>query len=31
MSISKVSPGERIPYEFNVIIEIPMNADPDQV
>ncbi len=28
MSISEVSPGERIPYEFNVIIEIPMNADP---
>ena len=28
MSISKVSAGNKIPNEFNVIIEIPMNADP---
>ena len=28
MSISNVSAGERLPDEFNVIIEIPMNADP---
>jgi hypothetical protein len=28
MSISKVSAGEHLPHEFNVIIEIPMNADP---
>jgi inorganic pyrophosphatase len=28
MSISNVSPGDRLPDEFNVIIEIPMNADP---
>jgi inorganic pyrophosphatase len=28
MSISNVSAGERLPNEFNVIIEIPMNADP---
>jgi hypothetical protein len=28
MSISKVTAGEHVPHEFNVIIEIPMNADP---
>jgi inorganic pyrophosphatase len=28
MSISKVTAGDKIPNEFNVIIEIPMNADP---
>jgi inorganic pyrophosphatase len=28
MSISNVPPGEQLPHEFNVIIEIPMNADP---
>ena len=28
MSLHNVSPGERAPAEFNVIVEIPMNADP---
>jgi inorganic pyrophosphatase len=28
MSLHNVTPGERCPEEFNVIIEIPMNADP---
>ena len=28
MSLQKVTPGARAPDEFNVIIEIPMNADP---
>ena len=28
MSLDKVSPGKHVPAEFNVIIEIPMNADP---
>jgi inorganic pyrophosphatase len=28
MSLHNVNPGERAPEEFNVIIEIPMNADP---
>ncbi len=28
MSINEVSAGEQVPDEFNVIIEIPMNADP---
>ena len=28
MSLDKVSPGKNAPYSFNVIIEIPMNADP---
>ena len=28
MSISKVTAGDDVPQEFNVIIEIPMNADP---
>jgi inorganic pyrophosphatase len=28
MSISNVSAGDQLPGEFNVIIEIPMNADP---
>ena len=28
MSLSKVSPGKNVPESFNVIIEIPMNADP---
>jgi inorganic pyrophosphatase len=28
MSYDKVSPGKKIPETFNVIIEIPMNADP---
>jgi inorganic pyrophosphatase len=26
-----VTPGKNVPEAFNVIIEIPMNADPDQV
>ena len=28
MSLHNVTPGEMAPEEFNVIIEIPMNADP---
>ena len=28
MSFDKVSPGKKAPDEFNVVIEIPMNADP---
>ena len=28
MSLDRVSPGKKVPDEFNVIIEIPMNADP---
>jgi inorganic pyrophosphatase len=28
MSISKVTAGGKLPQEFNVVIEIPMNADP---
>lgn len=28
MSLDKVTPGTKAPEEFNVIIEIPMNADP---
>src|SRR5882762_11163488 len=28
MNLDRVGPGERLPDEFNVIIEIPMNADP---
>jgi inorganic pyrophosphatase len=28
MSISKVTAGNRVPHEINVIIEIPMNSDP---
>ena len=28
MSLDNVSPGPKAPHEFNVIIEIPMNADP---
>ena len=28
MSINNVTAGDRLPEEFNVIIEIPMNADP---
>ncbi len=28
MSINEVSAGDNLPQEFNVIIEIPMNADP---
>ncbi len=28
MNIDRVGPGERLPDEFNVVIEIPMNADP---
>ncbi len=28
MSLDKVTPGSDAPHEFNVIIEIPMNADP---
>ena len=28
MSLQQVTPGENAPEEFNVIIEIPMNADP---
>ena len=28
MSLDKVTPGKNSPDFFNVIIEIPMNADP---
>ena len=28
MSLDKVTPGGKAPEQFNVIIEIPMNADP---
>jgi inorganic pyrophosphatase len=28
MSLHNVTPGNKAPDEFNVIIEIPMNADP---
>ena len=28
MSLDKVAPGKNVPESFNVIIEIPMNADP---
>jgi inorganic pyrophosphatase len=28
MSLNKVTPGSKVPEAFNVIIEIPMNADP---
>ena len=28
MSLNNVSPGSKAPDQFNVIIEIPMNADP---
>jgi len=28
MSLDKVTPGKDVPNAFNVIIEIPMNADP---
>ena len=28
MSLDNVTPGKNIPEQFNVIIEIPMNADP---
>ena len=28
MSLDNVTPGKNAPHEFNVIIEIPMNADP---
>ncbi|MBJ7380622.1 MAG: inorganic diphosphatase [Polynucleobacter sp.] len=28
MSLDNVTPGKQIPEKFNVIIEIPMNADP---
>ena len=28
MSLHNVKPGPKSPHEFNVIIEIPMNADP---
>ena len=28
MSLQKVTPGAKAPEQFNVIIEIPMNADP---
>lgn len=28
MSFDNVSPGKKAPEEFNVVIEIPMNADP---
>lgn len=28
MSLHKVPPGAKAPQEFNVVIEIPMNADP---
>ncbi|RMX08841.1 inorganic diphosphatase [Corticibacter populi] len=28
MSLDKVSPGSKVPETFNVVIEIPQNADP---
>ncbi|MFM7697496.1 MAG: inorganic diphosphatase, partial [Limnohabitans sp.] len=28
MSLDNVTAGKNTPYELNVIIEIPMNADP---
>ena len=28
MSLNNIPPGKNAPEEFNVIIEIPMNADP---
>jgi inorganic pyrophosphatase len=28
MSITQVTAGDKVPHEFNVIVEIPMNADP---
>ncbi|GAA6140923.1 inorganic diphosphatase [Hydrogenophaga sp. 5NK40-0174] len=28
MSLDKVTPGDKAPEAFNVVIEIPMNADP---
>ena len=28
MNLDRVGPGRNLPREFNVIIEIPMNADP---
>ena len=28
MALDKVTPGKNAPHEFNVVIEIPMNADP---
>ena len=28
MSINNVTAGDHVPDEFNVIVEIPMNADP---
>ena len=28
MSLNQVTPGSKVPEAFNVIIEIPMNADP---
>ena len=28
MSLDNVTPGKKVPESFNVIIEIPMNADP---
>lgn len=28
MNLDRVGAGRNLPYEFNVIIEIPMNADP---
>ena len=28
MSVHDVTAGKHVPQEFNVIIEIPMNADP---
>ena len=28
MSLDNVTPGNKVPHAFNVIIEIPMNADP---
>ena len=28
MSLDRVPAGNKLPDEFNVVIEIPMNADP---
>ena len=31
MSLDAVTPGKNAPHEFNVVIEIPMNADPIKI
>ena len=29
MSLDRVTAGRNVPEDFNVVIEIPMNADPE--